>query len=177
MNIFLEAPSIKREKEAMEYIIEFFTNGSVINGTGGLDSYFNQYEDWLKNLEEFSSKDTVPAGKVTSSTYFAVRKEDNKIVGMVNIRHYLNDFLIESGSGHIGYSVRPEERKKGYANQILKLTLDICKDLGIEEVYLGCNAYNIGSYKTIEKNGGILVRKFIDKKNIPHLEYVINLKK
>jgi predicted acetyltransferase len=177
MDIYLEVPTIEREKDAMDYIIEFFANGSVINGTGGLDSYYNQYEEWLKSLDEYSSKETVPEGKVSSNTYFAVRKEDNKIIGMVNIRHYLNNALIENGGGHIGYSVRPEERRKGYADKILKLSLEKCCEFGIEKIHVGCNAFNVGSYKTIEKNGGILLREFIDKKNIPHFEYIIDIKK
>lgn len=170
--LYLELPIKKRENDAMDYIIEFYTNGSVINGSGSLDSYINLYDKWLQKLDD--DINNVKEGRVPANTYFGVRKSDNKIVGMVNIRHELNDYLIESGGGHIGYAVRPTERGKGYATKILELALERCKELGIEEVYLGCYEYNVGSYKTIEKNGGKLVKNIIDEDNVPCRYYVIN---
>ena len=74
---------------------------------------------------------------------------------MTNLRHYLNDYLLTYG-GHIGYSVRPAERKNGYATQMLRLTLGKAKERGIEKVRICCDHYNIASAKAIRANGGVL---------------------
>ena len=96
---------------------------------------------------------------VSSSTYWLVNQDD-KILGVVNIRHQLNDSLLEIG-GHIGYGIRPSERKKGYATELLKLALLKAKDLGITKALLTCDKDNLGSSKTITKNGGILASEDI----------------
>ena len=76
-------------------------------------------------------------------------------MGAVNIRHYLNDTLLKAG-GHIGYGIRPSERRKGYATAMIALALDECRKLGINKVLICCNKENIGSAKSIINNGGIL---------------------
>ena len=100
--------------------------------------------------------------------------ENNYIVGMVNIRHKLNKFLTINGYGHIGYSVRPSERRKGYATEILKQALKYCKELGIKVVHVGCYKDNIASKKTIENNNGVLLREFENQGKL-NLEYQIFL--
>ena len=102
------------------------------------------------------NESTVNSGWVATTTFFAVRKRDHKIVGMIDIRHNLeNDFLTEYG-GHLGYSVRPSERRKGYATEIMKMGLEYAKLLGIEKVMIGCFRDNVPSVKTIEKCDGTL---------------------
>ena len=83
-----------------------------------------------------------------------VREADNKIVGMIQFRHYFNDFLEKYG-GHIGYSVRPTERRKGYATRMLAECLKICKSHGLEKVLVTCRQENEGSRRTILANGGV----------------------
>ena len=110
--LILIKPTIDIKQQALDYKNEFFEMGeNVINGSALLD--YLEYEEWLKLVEENSSKNTVRSDWVEASTFFVVRESDNKIVGMVDIRHRLNKFLASYG-GHIGYSVRPSERKKGY---------------------------------------------------------------
>jgi predicted acetyltransferase len=151
-------PSKEYEREAFEYIQEFLEYKSEINGTGGLDRY-DDYDEWLIKVEkEFNSKD-IPEGKVPASTYFFVRTLDNKIVGMINIRHKLNEFLFNEG-GHIGYSIRPTERKKRYATLMLKLALQKCRELNINKVLITCDKINIASAKVIQNNNGILENEF-----------------
>ena len=108
--LYYEVPSLARKEDAIEYIREHHEHNSNINGSGGLDRYLDDYEGWLQNLEDSKqpSKDRVPG-----LTYFLVRESDNKIIGMANIRLYLNERLREEG-GHIGYGIRPSERRKGY---------------------------------------------------------------
>ena len=78
----------------------------------------------------------------------------DQVVGMVNIRHELNDYLIRFG-GHIGYSIRPSYRNQGYAKLQLKMALDILKDRGVQKALITCNQDNIASMKTILACGGI----------------------
>jgi predicted acetyltransferase len=102
----------------------------------------------------------LPEGWVRDSTYWLVT-ENNRIVGAVNIRHQLTEMLLNCG-GHIGYGIRPSERQKGYATQILALSLAKTKDLGIKKVLVVCNSDNIASKKTIIKNGGIQDKDYLE---------------
>lgn len=125
------------------------------SGFNSLENYKNNYEEWLDYIKRQLNKETISDGFVTANTFFTVRKSDNKVVGIINIRHELNDYLLNYG-GHIGYSILPSERRKGYAYKQLLLGLKVCKKLNIEKVLITCVDYNIGSSKTIEKAGGIL---------------------
>ncbi|MDR7856775.1 GNAT family N-acetyltransferase [Tissierella sp.] len=154
MDVKLIAPSKEYEKEAFEYIQEFLDYNSEINGTGGLDRYDN-YDDWLLKIERDIDFNNIPEGRVPANTYFLVRISDNKIIGMINIRHKLNEFLLNEG-GHIGYSVRPTERKKGYATLMLKLALQRCRELNLDKVLITCDKVNVPSAKVIHRNNGIL---------------------
>ena len=145
--IILVKPNLFYADEILKYKKEFLKDESIINGAAGLDR-FPTIEEWLKELEKRSSKDTVPEGLVPSSTYLGVREKDNYIVGMIDIRHYLNEFLKQFG-GNIGYSVRKSERNKGYAKQMLKLALEKCKDLKMKKALITCDEDNIASEKVI----------------------------
>ncbi len=150
----LVSPSKEYEKEAFEYIQEFLEYNSEINGTGGLDRY-EDYDEWLLKIEKDLDLPNIPEGKVPANTYFFVRTLDNKIIGMINIRHKLNEFLLNEG-GHIGYSIRPTERKKGYGTIMLKLALQKCKELNLNKVLITCDKINVASAKVIQNNSGIL---------------------
>ena len=106
--IILVKPNLSYADEILKYKKEFLEDEPIINGAAGLDR-FPTVEDWLEELEKRSRKDTVPEGLVPSSTYLGIREKDNYIVGMIDIRHYLNEFLKQFG-GNIGYSVRKNER-------------------------------------------------------------------
>jgi predicted acetyltransferase len=154
MDFKLIYPSKEYEARAFEYIQEFLEYNSAINGTGGLDRNEN-YDEWLQKLEKDLDISNIPDGRVPANTYFFVRASDYKIVGMINIRHKLNEFLLNEG-GHIGYSIRPTERGKGYATLMLKLGLEKCRELKLDRVLITCDKANIASAKVIKNNSGIL---------------------
>ena len=175
--IKLELPSKRREKDALGYRTEFRECDSGMGGmggTGGLDKA-EDYREWVQQRENSHSEISFPDGFVPASTYFAVRESDDRIVGMIDLRHYLNDFLKKSWNGHIGYSVRPTERRKGYATEMLKLALKEYEKKGTDYIIVGCDENNIGSKKTILKCGGKLVDKSIQNGKM-HLGFEIKLR-
>lgn len=148
----------------MDYKNEFISSGDSIDGSGGLKEAIS-FEGWYNDFKNNLSEDTVSPNLVSCTTFIAVREEDNKIVGMISIRHRLNEYLLRLG-GHIGYSVRASERRKGYASRMLKQALVQCKELDIYRVLITCNKNNIGSAKTILNNGGILENEIMGKDRI-----------
>ena len=145
--IILVKPDLSYADEIIKYKEESLKENPLINGAAGLNN-FSSIEDWLEELKKRSSEATVPEGLVPSSTYLGVREKDNYIVGMIDIRHYLNEYLTQVG-GNIGYSVRKTERNKGYAKQMFKLALEKCKELKIKKVLITCDEDNIASEKVI----------------------------
>jgi len=145
--IILVKPDLSYADEIIKYKEESLAESSIINGSAGLDR-LSSIEIWFEELKKRSCEDTVPKGLVPSSTYLGVREKDNYIVGMIDIRHYLNEYLTQVG-GHIGYGVRKTERNKGYAKQMLKLALEKCKELKIKKILITCDEDNIASEKVI----------------------------
>ena len=118
---------------------------------------YRNFEYYLENLEV---KDT-SGGLVPDSTFFCLDEERNIFVGAVNIRHDLNEYLLRSG-GHIGEGVRPSERRKGVATAMIALALEECRRLGINRVLMVCEKDNVGSARSIQKNGGVLENEILD---------------
>lgn len=160
-DIILVAPGEIPAREALDYIEEHKKYGEDYLHGSSLLHQAPSYVEWLEQIRRNSDEKTAQKDWVVSSTFFAVRESDRRIVGMVDIRHTLNDFLRDKG-GHIGYGVRPTERRKGYATQMLEQTLAYCAILGIERVMIACYSDNVGSRKTILKCGGQLERTFTD---------------
>lgn len=128
-----------------------------------LDKDVDKVIDFLPKMTDASN---LPEGHVPCS-FFLVFNEKNQVVGRTSIRHELTDFLMQQG-GHIGYGVMPEFRRRGYATEILKLSLEYCKNnLGLNRVLVTCDDDNIGSFKTIESNGGVLENKVVIKGQDP----------
>ena len=96
---------------------------------------------------------------------YLVFNDNDRLVGLLNIRYDLVPHLRDT-YGDIGYGVRPSERKKGYATEMLKYALTVCKEKNMKEVILGCYENNYGSNKTIIKNGGILYRSDVETKQL-----------
>jgi predicted acetyltransferase len=159
MNLKLIKPSLGMEEEYDNYINEWInTEESIIPYSSRLLG--RDYKTWLEDTYKIQKKETCPPNLVPAHTYFLI-KDSGKIIGAINIRHYLNDYLFKYG-GHIGYGIRPSERKKGYATKMLSLALPIAKELGISKVLIACDKSNIGSAKTIINNGGILENEVLE---------------
>ena len=161
---FLEAPSLFRKEEIIQYINEFVLYNSDINGMGPLDKILkgSTFEEALEDCLNAKDKEYAKKlGRCQSKTFLLIRTNDNKIVGTINIRWNLSKKMLRFG-GHIGYGIRPTERRKGYNKINLYLGLMEAKKMGLTEVILDCDANNIGSDKTMKALGGRLERSEVD---------------
>ena len=175
----LITPNRTLEKELMAYQQAFFReNQKHIAGSGGLDRINTNYsfQEWLKKIEEDPTNRK--EGRVPAMQYALVNDENEpKIIGMLQLRLELNDYLFRFG-GHIGYSIHVSERKKGYGSKLLSLGLDKARDLKMDKLLITCTKGNIGSAKVIEKNGGRLANILKDPQTKQEMKrYWITLKK
>jgi predicted acetyltransferase len=152
MDLVLRAP---REDEEEEFLRAHRATSPEV------PSFLHYYQEgmpfprYLEVLAEREQGINLPSAHHVPST-FLFAFAGTRIVGRASIRHSLNEFLERVG-GHIGYVVVPEFRRRGYASTILRLSLDIARNkFGIRRVLVTCDDDNIGSIRTIEKNGGIL---------------------
>ena len=152
----LVCPTPEYEARAREFIEEFARFSSELNGTGGLAPFLekNDYEGWLRKLAADLDLANIPEGRVPAITYFYVRERDGRVVGMVNIR-LEDNWFIRNEAGHVGYCIRPTERRKHYASQLLADALEVCRRMRIERVVVTCDRENVASAKTIESCGGV----------------------
>jgi len=126
----------------------------------GAPSFLHYYQEgmpfarYLEVLAQHARGENLPPNHVSSTFLFGF--DGSRIVGRVSIRPELNDFLRRVG-GHIGYVVVPEFRRRGYATAMLRQALEIAhRRFGLDRVLLTCDDDNVGSIRTIEKNGGVL---------------------
>jgi predicted acetyltransferase len=155
----LVLPKAEYEAACLAYRKEFEQGKEIMHGTSGL-AHAESFDAWLRDVEDGRYEDNLIDYHVPATTYLAVTIDTHHLVGMVNIRHRLNDYLKTIG-GHIGYSVRKSERQQGYATEMLGLALKQCKTLGIPRVLITCDQDNFASAKTIKNNHGQLERTFM----------------
>lgn len=169
-NVYLCRPSIELQNEYISFYEEWENSGEELEGMAPWvisrdPADFQRMIDSLLNNEKI---EYLPDGAVPSSTYWLVT-DSGKVVGSVNIRHSLTPF------GHIGYGIRPSERRKWYATKLLALSLLKARELGIEKVLVICNKDNAGSEKTIRNNGGIQDTSYIEESGNVLLRFWIDL--
>ena len=174
MNVKLIKLTKEYEKQLGEMIDEWKTDQELNHTNGSPRAIFkNDYHDFDYYLEHLELKEPTD-GKVPGSVFFLLDVDRNRLLGAVNIRHYLNEYLLKEG-GHIGDGIRPSERRKGYATEMIRLALKECKKLGIDKVLMTCDKDNVGSAKSIIKNGGVLENEFINSEGVVEQRYWISL--
>ncbi len=161
---YLEIPTLERKTEIMDYIDEFVQHQSDLNGAGSLAKIAEGYtfEEALEKClsmerEEYAKE----IGSCQSKTFLFIRENDDKIIGVLNVRWNLPEEMRQF-VGNIGYGIRPTERKKGYNKINLYLGLIEAKKIGLEKVMLSCDATNMGSLKTMQALGGVLEKTEVD---------------
>ncbi len=179
--IELIEPNIKYVEDIWAFRDEIIkndeSNEDMFAGCLSLDEC-SSAKEWIRICELRKDYETCEQTgvKVPSTTYIAVRKSDNIIVGIIDLRHHINHPILGTWGGHSGYSVRPSERGQGYATCMLKMNLEKAKELGIEKFLITCNEKNTASEHVILKNGGIYEKTLVvDGSNIKR--YWIMLKK
>ena len=177
MNLYLREVKDYDKNELLE-MVEEIKNDILLDKIEGFRDIQNltkdNFDDFLIEIEHNKDMKKYKPQFVNQTTYLLV-DDNNHIYGGTNIRHELNDNLLNFG-GHIGYLIRPNERRKGYGTLILKLVLDECKKLGINKVLLTCREENIGSAKVIENNNGIYENsKYKEEDHETYRRYWINI--
>ena len=174
MSLYLKNIDTVDKERVLDYISELVLYGSERDGLWYEDS--PSYEDMLANLKRHEKIRFIKyeQDEVPNFQYLLIRSEDDKMVGAVSVRPYLTKSLDESFGGNIGYSIRPTERRKGYAKVALKLGIEKCreKNPGLD-IIVCCYKDNIGSKKTIIDNGGVLIEE--RQGTITYQKYKINV--
>ncbi|MBX0353908.1 GNAT family N-acetyltransferase [Bacillus toyonensis] len=160
MNVFLITPTTDLQEEYLDFYNEWKDSGETMI-PWVISKYPSNFPAMIQELLDAHNGINLPESWVPDSTYWLVT-EENKIVGVVNIRHSLTEHLFNTG-GHVGYGIRPSERRKGYATKLLELSLEKTKELNIEKVLVVCDEVNTGSEKTILHNGGLRDDDFIEE--------------
>ena len=161
---YLEMPSLERKEQIIDYVNEFALYNSETNGMGSLRKILEGYtfEQALemclnRQKEEYAKK----IGRCQSKTFLLIRKNDDRIIGAINVRWNLPENMKQFG-GNIGYGIRPTERRKGYNKINLYLGLIEAQKLGLDLVMLDCDVNNLGSVKTMQALDGKLERTEVD---------------
>lgn len=172
----LVKPDLSMQEEISAFRKEFLdSKDEKMPGCSDLWKFPNA-EDWIKYTQDISSEYTLPEDSVLSEQYVYIRKNDQKIVGMILLRKIHKGEDLESYRGNIGYSVRPSERRKGIAKKMLKDILPECKKMGYKSISAICDTHNEGSKQVIVACGGRLEKKLYYKSNsICEERYIIDL--
>ncbi len=120
----------------------------------------DNFGEFVNKLRDYVHGVSLPDDWVPASTYWLVR--DGRVLGTCNLRHKLTEALRDVG-GHVGYSIRPSERNKGYATLMLKYALEKARQMGLRRVLVTCDKTNIASQRVIQKNGGVLESESFSK--------------
>ena len=145
----LNMPSRRCEASYREAVAESHREGRQLD----IDLVGLDFETLLGRLEAERRGENLPPGRVPQTTFWL--ELEQKYLGRAVIRHMLNETLLLIG-GHIGYDIRPSERRHGYGTLALRLALPKARELGLERALITCDEENVASRRIIEGNGGLL---------------------
>ena len=154
----LAAPATRWEMAYLAFLDDFEAASEPrIPAGSGVELARSDFAAFVQRLQDDERGVNLKPGIVPSSAYWLLRHDadDVTILGVSALRHALTPALEDAG-GHIGYSIRPSERRRGYGARILALTLSCARALGLKRVLITCDTDNIGSARVIENNGGVL---------------------
>jgi len=157
----LVRPSIDHADEIAALRAEFLAEAPHIHGSGFLEN-FPDPAAWIDYCAARQDATTVPEGSMQADQWLLTRVGDERILGLVNVRHAIDTPYMAEYAGHIGYAIRPTERCHGYGRAQLMLALDWCRTIGLDKVLLTCDAANEASWKTIVSCGGVYERDTFD---------------
>ena len=155
--IILRKPTMQDGEQVMAMRSEILASDDgedAFAGCGDLRGAADMQE-WLAILHRREDEENVPEGQVPSASYVAVRKNDGRIVGIIDLRYHIDHPILGLWGGHMGYTVRPCERGKGYAKEMLRQNLLNCRARGMERVMVTCSETNPASERVILANGGV----------------------
>lgn len=163
----LIAPTMDYAEDILQFRAELLevNDADSFAGCGVGDCSLEDCTDigkWLAALSRREHQESCPDGGVPSNFYLAVRVSDNKIVGGIDLRHHIDHPILGTWGGHMGYTVRPCERGKGYAKEMLRLNLQNCRARGMDKVMVTCSRENPVSEKVILANGGVFEREICE---------------
>lgn len=165
----LAPPSVAVKDSYLAAIKEFQAEGRWMDKDA--QGISKDFEGYVEKILAHAKGVNLPAGYVPDTELWL--KDQDRFIGTIRIRHELTAALKEFG-GHIGYEVRPTERKKGYATKMLGLGLQKAKELGLKEVLITCDETNTASRKVIEANGGVFQgTSLVDAHSVPTRRYVV----
>lgn len=155
MGIKLLRPTMKYAADIMEMRQELLNNDNKYSFAGcGTLKNCQSAEEWIESCDVKEYPDAM----IPTSRCIAVRENDDKIVGVVDLRHHIEHPVLRDWGGHIAYTVRPSERRKGYVKEMMRQVLQKGKEMGIDKIMISCNDDNVISEKVILSNGGVYER-------------------
>lgn len=147
-------PDESYKHQLLEFKEEFAKSEEIMSGSTGL-SKAETFEEWLSEIKDNFDERTVREGRVPASTFIAISKDKNELIGIINIRHMLNDALLKTG-GHIAFSIKKDKRAESHENDMMKFAINYCKKIGMNKVLITCTKENELTRNAILKNGGEL---------------------
>lgn len=150
----LELLAEKHLKSIADYKKEMLETGSSLDGCGGLEK-FDNLEEWYKNQKNQEDPSKCKEGHAPDWKYVCV--DNDEVIGFLSYRHPIEGIpILEEYAGHVGYSVKPSKRRQGVASWQLGELIKIIREQGeLKRIMISCNPDNVGSKKTILKNGGV----------------------
>lgn len=147
LNFILPAES--NRKDVLSFYDEMRHSGDECIGMGN----YKNFDLWLQGMQNRYAGKNLPDGYVRENFYLCYERK--RLIGVFSLKFELTEFLLNYG-GHIGYAIRPSDRNRGLATQMLKQGLQLSKTFGFDRILCICDKENYASEKVILKNGGVM---------------------